>query len=1100
MIFSLWSFRSAARNLISPVVLKFQSKYGRLAAVCTVLPAMMCATRDVGFGQKFDGYQSPQSVVVSTGLSSPNQVAVDGLGNIYIADAGNNRILMETPSGVGYTQSTVPSSSLSGPLGVAVDGAGNVYIADSSNGRVLKETLSGGSYTESVVSPNGAHRRPQCLAVDGNGNVFVADPGYAALFEETPSGGSYAEIVIPVQYNFTGSATEVAVDQNGNLYVTTGGGANAPVVVKLVPSGNSYVVSAEVDTQGALSVAVDKNGNVFLGDNGLGVREQTQYGSLYLGITVDENLIYPSGVAADNNGHLYVADYKNNRVVKDTVWNGDFGSVNIGATSPTLSLIFRNNSFYSVAMGTPRVVTQGVTGLDFIDAGTGSCTTNGPAYSYASGASCTVDVVLTPKIAGPRYGAVNFTDNSGNVVTSGFVRGAGTGPQLQFLPGTQSQLSLTGVTNPYAIASDGVGNLYIAEAVTAYSASNAVVKETWNGNGYTQTSVATGLAYPVGVAVDGAGNVFIADQDASAIVEAMPSNGGYAVHAQFAGVGNVEGVAVDGNGNVYFASNALGVVKESYEGFGWGFAQSTISRSVFAAGIAVDGQGNIYLGDGVNDRVLVESPANGSYTQHTIASDLNSPHSIAVDGVGNVYVVDRSSVSVLKEIQSGGSYTQSSVASAISDPSGVAVDGLGRVYYTSDADNGVWQIDYSDAPNLHFAATPSGETSADSPQTVTIANAGNAALAFPIPSMGTNPSVTTDFSWDSSAASACPMVGAASSAQGVLAPGASCQVPISFSPQSVGILSGSLVLTDNSLNAAAPGYTSQSIALSGTGLQPLPTFTISPSPASLQVAPGANGTSTITVTARNGFAGSVNLAASGLPLGVTAVFSANPTNGTSVLTLTVSSTASLGSATVTITGTSGSLTSLTTISLTVSVPPGITVSDSPSSLTISRGGNGTSTVTVTPSGGFTGSVALSAAITSSPPGAQNLPTFSFGPSSRVSINGASAGTATLTITTTSATSATMASPKRPGARWYATVSATLACLLLFGFPKRRRRWLTMLGMVAFLVGLAGGLLACGSGGGSGGGKSGTTPGTYTVTVTGSSGNVTSTGSVTLTVQ
>jgi hypothetical protein len=143
-------------------------------------------------------------------------------------------------------------------------------------------------------------------------------------------------------------------------------------------------------------------------------------------------------------------------------------------------------------------------------------------------------------------------------------------------------------------------------------------------------------------------------------------------------------------------------------------------------------------------------------------------------------------------------------------------------------------------------------------------------------------------------------------------------------------------------------------------VNPAPSFTLGASPASLTVAQGASGKSTITLTGQNGFTGSVTLAASGLPSGVTAAFATNPTTGSSVLTLTASSTATTGAATVTIKGTSGSLTATTTVALTVNPPPTFTLSASPASLTVAQGASGKSTITVSGQNGFTGSVTLAA--------------------------------------------------------------------------------------------------------------------------------------------
>src|SRR6266576_395505 len=142
-----------------------------------------------------------------------------------------------------------------------------------------------------------------------------------------------------------------------------------------------------------------------------------------------------------------------------------------------------------------------------------------------------------------------------------------------------------------------------------------------------------------------------------------------------------------------------------------------------------------------------------------------------------------------------------------------------------------------------------------------------------------------------------------------------------------------------------------------------PNFSLSALPSSLTVTQGASGTSTITVAALNGFTGSVGLAASGMPSGVTATFSPTSTTGASTLTLAAGSTATPRTSTVTITGTSGTLSHTTTVSLTVNAPapaPNFGLSALPSSLTMTQGASGSSTITVAPLNGFTGSVGLAA--------------------------------------------------------------------------------------------------------------------------------------------
>jgi len=153
----------------------------------------------------------------------------------------------------------------------------------------------------------------------------------------------------------------------------------------------------------------------------------------------------------------------------------------------------------------------------------------------------------------------------------------------------------------------------------------------------------------------------------------------------------------------------------------------------------------------------------------------------------------------------------------------------------------------------------------------------------------------------------------------------------------------------------------------------------------------------------------------------------------------------------------------------------------------------TSIVTVTPSGGFAGSVTLTAAIAGGPSNVSgDEPQLSFGSTSPVTLSSTAPGTATLTISTMAASSASVIHPVSP----WRTSGTALACILLFGMFVRRR-WPAMLGLLVFVALLAGGVLSCGSGnsgagsgGSGGGGNPGTAAGAYQVTVTATSGSAT----------
>jgi cellulase/cellobiase CelA1 len=186
-------------------------------------------------------------------------------------------------------------------------------------------------------------------------------------------------------------------------------------------------------------------------------------------------------------------------------------------------------------------------------------------------------------------------------------------------------------------------------------------------------------------------------------------------------------------------------------------------------------------------------------------------------------------------------------------------------------------------------------------------------------------------------------------------------------------------------------------------VQPAVRFSLSPSPATLTLTQGESTTSTVNITDIGGFNGSVTLAASGLPKGVTAAFGTNPATATSVVTFTATSTAATGIATVTITGTSGALTETSGIRLTVSAAPRFTITPTPATLTLIQSESATSTLKITDVGGFSGAVTLAAS--GMPSGV--TATFATNPATSSSVltfkatSTATTGTATITLTGTS---------------------------------------------------------------------------------------------------
>jgi hypothetical protein len=976
----------------------------------------------------------------------PISVAVDHSGNAYVANCNGYDV-----EEILAVNGRIPSSPIIKPLtsivncnssGIAVDGSGNVFVGCvNSNKAALPDgvyeilAVNGSIPDSPTVVAVGGGLIPDGLAADSSGNVYVVgwDP---SLYGETNRNNVY-EIVavngtIPASptvrtlgsgFNFP---VGLAVDASGNVYVADL--VNDAVKEILAVNGSIPTTPTIVTLASGLGfptlvgVAVDSSGNVYVADSfNKTVKEILAVNGSIPGspaiITVLTGFKDLRYVAVGSNGIIYAVDPFLGLLIELSPSGGDFGTVNAGTTSPAIPMIFTFDT--AGTLGSTAVLTQGATGLDFADAGSGTCVAGA---AYTAGQTCTVNVTFKPRFSGTRYGAVVLNDTSGNVLATGYLQGMGVGPQINFLPNTESTVASasSGLDAPLVVAVDGSGNLYVADAVA-----NLILKETPSAGGYTQTTVPTsGLNNPTGIAVDGSGSIYVADYLNLRVLKETPSaSGGYkeSVVASFStdtGIVPID-VAVDSIGNVYIVDGGNGLVLKETLSAG-SYTQSTIpTPGIFRiGGIAVDGSGNVYVGENDNNNtfmeILKEVPVMDGYAQSIIpAPGVTGIGEVAVDEDGNVYICDNVNNTVLKETLSAGNYTQSEIStSSLNDPQGVAVDGGGNVYIVDANNVRVLKEDFADPPSLSFASATVGSTSTDSPQTVTIENVGNANLSFPIPSTGNNPNIAANFTLNSSGASACPLLSAGSSTAGTLAAGASCLLPISFTPTAAGALSGSLVLTDNNLNAAAPSYTTQSIPLNGTGGSTTPaitwstpgaitygtplsatqlnatetvagTFTYSPGAGTVLAAGSQTLTATFTPTDTTDYTtatASVTLTVNkatptitwatpkaiifGTALSATQLDASSPVAGTFTYSPAAGTVLAVGAQTLKVTFAPKDSADYTTaagsVTLTVNPAPSFTLAASPASMTVTQGASGKSTIAVTALNGFTGKVTLAA--------------------------------------------------------------------------------------------------------------------------------------------
>ena len=292
-------------------------------------------------GNGIGGYSGDNGPATAAKLDYPEAVAVDSSGNLYIADGGNS-VIREVNARTGIIttvagQQASPckaridgiaatSASLCGPNNLAVDGLGNLFIADSYY-YVIREvnaktgiisTVAGDGnygYTGDGGPAVSAELVGGSVAVDGAGNLYIGDGYNCAIRKVTAATGIISSLVgTPGSGNGTcglagdgGPASGASIDGAGGVAVDSGGDVfisdnyNALIRMISASNGNIYTVAGSYTNYGGGYLA----GNYGYSGNG--------------GPAIYADLSYPGGLSLDPSGNLYIADTDNNVIRKVTM-------------------------------------------------------------------------------------------------------------------------------------------------------------------------------------------------------------------------------------------------------------------------------------------------------------------------------------------------------------------------------------------------------------------------------------------------------------------------------------------------------------------------------------------------------------------------------------------------------------------------------------------------------------------------------------------------------------------------------------------------------------------------------------------------------------
>jgi sugar lactone lactonase YvrE len=721
------------------------------------------------------------NLVGGLGMNAVAGLGMDNQGNLYIADPGNNRIrkmngngIITTVAGNGNNAYSgdggqATNASLSGPASVAIDGLGNLYIADTGNSCIRKidtngiiTTVAGGGSIpimwgpDSLPATSAQLNEPFGIAVDTNGNFFIADT-YDKRIEIVDTNGILTVIaghgMLEGFSGDGGAATNatftrpkgVAVDPAQNLYILDTLNQRIRevdsngIIMTVVGNGAGYPngafggdggVATNASLQNPYSAVFTRSGNMYIADAWNNRIRFIPFGGLpYLGL---------SNTSLTNNGNysVVVTDYSGSvtsSIASLTVLVP--ATINIQPISQTLAV--GSNLVLSVsAYGTSPLNYQWFFNGSAVNGQTnsllalGGATTNQMGnysvivtnlYGSATSSVATVNVGYPPTITTQ---PTNLTVLIGNnmLLTAG-VTGSGLLSYQWQLNGTNlpnniittvAGKSNSGFSGDYGAATNAALNMPVG--ITSDSAGNLLIADSYNHRirkidtngiittvagkssaGYTGDGVAAtnaALYYPAGITLDASNNIFIADTMNSRVRK------------------------VDASG---FITTIAGTNSAGSTGDG---GLATIAKLNTDRAVVLDASGNLYIADTYNSRVRKVN-TNGIITTvagngtagfsgdggNATSASLNYPFGITTDSSGNLYIADTRNNRIRKVNTNGiistvagkgpsypnsGTYSGdggSATNAYINNPRGVAIDPVGNFFIADASNNRVRKVD-----------------------------------------------------------------------------------------------------------------------------------------------------------------------------------------------------------------------------------------------------------------------------------------------------------------------------------------------------------------------------------------------------------------------